>query len=106
MIHSMQELGEIVKPGYRWEKRRISILRISPRIFGRLILQSACYEVTSGLPSDAVCMAFNLDIHTGDLLLLIESEEFEPVELGVMAPELDAMAIVIEAIEGESDDGE
>jgi hypothetical protein len=87
--------------GYRWKERKIMILRVNPEIFGILCLQSAAYKVTSGLPDDARCLGAHIDIHSGDVLLQIESEEYEPVKQGAMVPYLDAKLLVIETIQGE-----
>ncbi len=85
--------------GYRWKEHKIKILRVNPEILGMLCLQSAKYQVTSGLPDDARCLGVHIDIYTGDILLKIESEEFEPVEQGAEVPELDAKMLVIETID-------
>ena len=88
-------------PGYRWKEHKIRVLRVNPEVFGLLFLQSASYRVTSGLPDDARCMGVHIDWHTGNILLKIESEEYEPVEQGAMVPELDANSLVIEEIRDE-----
>lgn len=84
--------------GYRWEDRRFKILRINPAILGMLCLQSASYKVVSGLPEDARCMGAHIDPYSGDILLKIESEEYEPVSEGSMAPYIPATDLVIHNI--------
>ncbi len=89
--------------GYRWEDRRIKILRVNPEIFGMLCLQSASYKVTSGLPQDARCLGAHVHVESGDILLKIESAEYEPVSNGSIVPELNGNILVIENITPQQD---
>ena len=87
--------------GYRWEEKRIAILQVNPQILGNLLIESATYKVTTGLPEDARCISASIDPYNFDLLLCIESECFEPVKEGAQAPNLPATMIEIVEIEGE-----
>ena len=91
----MKESGSL-SGGYRWKEHKIKILRVNPEILGMLCLQSAAYKVTSGLPDDARCLGAHIGIQSGDILLKVESEEYEPVEQGAMVPYLDGKSLVIE----------
>lgn len=99
----MVEISQASETGisYRWKKRRIKILRVNPELFGFLLLQSAEYRVMSGLPADARCMGAHIDIQTGDILLKIESEGYEPVEQGSLVPHVDANSLLIQRLKGE-----
>jgi hypothetical protein len=94
---------ETIRRGYRWRAHKTKILRVNPEILGMLCLQSESYKVTSGLPEDARCLAAHIDIRSGDILLKIESEEYEPVEQGAMVPELNAKILMIERIQSRKD---
>jgi hypothetical protein len=90
------------RSGYRWKPRKVKILRVNPEIFGMLCLQSASYKVTSGLPADARCIHIRVDLSvdlSDDIHMLIESEEYEPVEQGELIQYLDANILVIERLD-------
>lgn len=97
--------SNIFSHGYRWKEHKIKILRVNPEILVMLCLQSAAYKVTSGLPSDARCLGAHIHADSGDILLRIESEEYEPVEQGALVPYLDAKILMIETIQDPSVDG-
>lgn len=81
--------------GYRWKERRVARLRVDPEIMGKLMITAAEYRVESGVPVDAKCIAAHIDPYDGDLWLLFESIEFEPVPEGNIVPELKASSVVI-----------
>lgn len=101
MLDLTKESGSL-DGGYRWRAKRIAILRVNPEILGMLCLQSASYRVTSGLPTDARCLGAHIDIYSGDILLKIESEEYEPVGEDSTAPYLNANLLVIENLPQEN----
>lgn len=74
-------------------------MRVNPEMWGAMMIAGLTYHVESGLPKDAIVVGVNIEPQSGDLLLLFESEEFEPVTEGDMVPALSAGLLIVTVIE-------
>ena len=81
----------------RWQDCRIATLGIAHELLGLLFVEGLTYRVKSGLPEDVRCLKLVKDSIRGDLIMVLESETFDPVSAGT-APMIDPSKIIMERI--------
>jgi len=78
--------------------RRLKSVRLAPEVLP-LLLKNGDVRVVSSIPEDAKGVIWGLSHDRRTILLVLESESFEPVPIGEMPPEIENCEIVLSRLE-------
>lgn len=80
------------------QNRRLKSIRITPEVLP-LLLKTGDVRIDSVIPDDAKGVMWGLSHDKRTILLILESESFEPVPIGEMPPEIEQSRIVLTRLE-------